>query len=84
VILIPGGTGISTTGAAPFNPAAHDHLLALGFTHERYEASWEDLGDAENGPQLSGGPAYDEYQAEDGFTVYVGEDGRTGCEWVQP
>lgn len=31
-------------------------LQACGYTHEFYPASWEDIGDCENGPKLSGHP----------------------------
>lgn len=47
---------------APFNLALHEHLTQLGFHREvRQEACWEDTGDAESGPSLSGHPAYDQY-----------------------
>ena len=39
----------------------HDAALlnAMGFTCERCPADWHDDGDAENGPHLVGGPAYE-------------------------
>lgn len=58
---------------------AHHHLIDLGFSHVHVDASWEDTGDAENGPRLSGGPAYDEYTLDD-MTVYIAEDGSTGYD----
>lgn len=45
----------------PFNPALHAFLTDAGFGYSHHEASWEDVGDAENGPELTGGPAFDEY-----------------------
>jgi hypothetical protein len=63
----------------PFNAAAHEALLAAGYKHERVEASWEDDGDAENGPHLSGGPAYDEYKDADSRVV-VQEEGKAFYE----
>jgi hypothetical protein len=72
-----------TTPTAPFNPTAHDFLIGLGFEVTRVDASWEDSGDAENGPRLTGGPAFDEYTHPDGLVVYIAEDGRTGYEYAQ-
>ena len=54
----------------PFNESTALLLTALGFTLTQHEATWEDVGDAENGPKLAGGPAYDEWS--NGITsVYV-------------
>ena len=58
----------------PFNPALHAHLTSLGYVRSRHEASWEDVGDAENGPELDGGPAYDEYTGPDEY-VFTSESG---------
>ncbi len=63
----------------PFNLSLHDHLMTLGFTHERVENSFEDIGEAESGPELSGGPAYDVYQDAASF-VYMSEHGESGTE----
>lgn len=60
--------------AEPFNIALHDHLISLGYRRERVEASWEDVGDAENGPKLEGGPAFDCYTGADEY-VYASEIG---------
>lgn len=49
-------------------------LLAAGYFIIPHEASWEDIGDAENGPKMSGGPAYDEYRK--GTDVYIVVDGK--------
>lgn len=63
---------------------AHHHLIDLGFSHVHVEASWEDTGDAENGPRLSGDPAYDEYTLGD-MTVYIGgAGGGTGYDIFDP
>lgn len=43
--------------------------------HVHYPDSFEDVGDAENGPELTGGPAYDEYTC-DSHTFIVDS---TGC-----
>ncbi len=65
-----------------YNQALHIHLLAHGYEHERVEASWEDHGDAETGPMVSGGPAYDMYLGPD-EVVFATEDGlldRISCD----
>lgn len=52
------------TERAPFNPEIHASLLALGFAHLAHAATFEDYGDGESGPSLSGHPAFDEYESE--------------------
>jgi hypothetical protein len=43
-------------------------LAALGYEKTHHPMSWKDVGDAENGPRLSGGPAYDAWvRTEDGM-----------------
>ena len=64
----------------PFNLAAHEVLVAAGYSYSRVEADWYDAGDAENGPMLQGGPAYDLYEDANSHVV-VGEDGNSGFEW---
>jgi hypothetical protein len=49
----------------PFNRGTHDQLVALGYVRTHYPESFEDDGDAESGPHLTGGPAYDEYESAD-------------------
>ena len=56
-------------------------LLACGYVVTHHEAHWEDDGDAENGPHLSGCPAYDEWReggkyviVENGWVVESGVD----------
>jgi len=56
------------------NLDAHDHMIALGARHTHYDADWEDTGDAESGPMLRGGPAYDEYEFDE-FRVYIDHEG---------
>jgi len=51
----------------PFNPALDAHLIALGYVRTRHEDSWEDDGNAESGPHLIDGPAYDEYVGPDEY-----------------
>jgi hypothetical protein len=53
-------------------------LAALGFVHTHYPAEWEDVGNSENGPKLSGHNAFDvwakgnlEIGVEDGIIVGV-------------
>lgn len=56
---------------SPFNPAAHEFLLAHGYTHRLQPADFDD-GTPESGPGYGGHPAYDEYtSAED--RVFVSE-----------
>ena len=56
----------------PFNLALHEHLMVNGCTHERVDADWEDDGDGENGPHLTGHPDFDVY--EDATDRYVMRD----------
>ncbi len=58
----------------PYNTFAHNALLQSGYTHEHHNATWEDVGDAENGPKLDGGPACDVYASETEYVV-IDEDG---------
>jgi hypothetical protein len=44
-----------------YNPGIHPHLLDLGFEYQHVPEDWHDEGDAESGPHLVGGPAYDFY-----------------------
>lgn len=64
----------------PFNLALHECLMRLGYSYQRVAADWEDDGDAENGPHLSGHDAFDEYEDADS-RVYCSEGGDTGFEW---
>lgn len=57
-----------------YNQALHEHLLAHGYEHQRVEADWEDHGDGETGPMVSGGPAYDLYLGSDEM-VFATEEG---------
>ena len=50
---------------APFNAAAHDFLVNNGYTHEFYEAEWDDVGGPESGPKIVGHPAIDVYSPVD-------------------
>jgi hypothetical protein len=49
----------------PFNLNAHANMVAEGFMYVQHEADFEDDGDAESGPHLVGGPAWDEYVDKD-------------------
>lgn len=65
-----------TEQQTPFNDDIHAALLSLGFTFDHYDADWRDDGDTESGPELSGGPAFQEYLRESDTTkVIVGERG---------
>lgn len=44
-----------------YNVGIHQHLLDLGFEYAHMPEDWHDEGDAESGPYLVGGPAYDLY-----------------------
>jgi hypothetical protein len=46
-------------------------LNALGYVCTQHPASWEDVGDAESGPQIAGGPAFDEWTLDDSFIIVV-------------
>jgi hypothetical protein len=50
-----------STAMAVYNPGIHLHLLDLGFEYAHMPEDWHDEGDAESGPYLVGGPAYDLY-----------------------
>ena len=67
---------------APFNPVYHELLLMQGYTWIPHECSFEDIGDGESGPMLSGGPAYDLYQNEK-WEIIVEADGTIPAEGVQ-
>ena len=64
-----------STWPEPFNAGAHQSLLEQGFIFAYHEESWEDTGDAENGPQLTGGPAYNEYISKDNFQIIIDHNG---------
>ncbi len=49
----------------PFNPALHAFMIEQGAAHDRIEALWKDIGDAENGPDLIGHPSFDLYLLDD-------------------
>lgn len=56
------------------NEFAHQMLTDEGAcSHEHFRESWEDDGDAENGPSLSGGPAFDVYTTESHSIVITGD-----------
>jgi hypothetical protein len=63
----------------PYNLAAHHHLRAMGYKHTHYNSDFEDIGDAENGPCLTGSYGFDEYAKEDHYIV-IDEEGRAFYE----
>lgn len=44
-----------------FDKHAAALLNACGYVCTHHPESWEDVGSAESGPRLSGGPAFDEW-----------------------
>lgn len=44
-----------------FDKHAAALLNALGYECARFDATWEDVGGPESGPQISGGPAFQEW-----------------------
>ncbi len=85
--LSPGAETIESAfmpDSAAFNPAFHAFMMAFpNAKHERHDQCWEDTGDAENGPQLSGHPAFDLYTL-DGFEYMVTDDVEAFMEQIQP
>lgn len=54
-----------TTTLSHSNTWLHLMLTDQGaFVHEHIPDSFEDVGDAENGPELIGGPAFDRYSGD--------------------
>jgi hypothetical protein len=53
----------------PFNEDVHHWLVELGYERAYCPADFEDVGDAENGPKLVGGPAYDEYTGPEEYII---------------
>ena len=65
----------------PCNLFAHRMLTDEGcYVHTHYAESYEDIGNGESGPKLSGGPAYDEY-AGDSHILYFDDDG--DLQWME-
>ena len=62
------------TRTTPFNQDIHDNLVAMGYVPTLYECTFEDVGDAENGPELTGDPAFDEYKGPAEYVI-VDESG---------
>ena len=60
---------------APFNSGIHAVLVEMGYEYKHYECTFEDVGDPENGPQLDGDPAFDEYKSADEYII-ISECGR--------
>jgi hypothetical protein len=58
----------------PFNVAVHDQLTVLGYELTQHREDYWDDGDAESGPSLNGGPAYDEYCGPDEY-ICIDEQG---------
>lgn len=47
----------------PFHAGVHEALLDAGYAYTRRPCTFEDDGDAESGPHLTGGPEHDQYEA---------------------
>ncbi len=70
--------------AEAFNPAFHAFIMMhADATYARIEASWEDVGDAENGPKLEGNPAFDLYTLDD-VEYVMDEQGRADRQPASP
>lgn len=59
------------------NADIHSNLIALGYVHTHYEESYEDVGTPESGPELAGGPEFDEYES-DTDRIIIDHEGRFG------
>ena len=57
----------------PFS-TSHAFLIEAGFTHTAYNEDYHDNGNAESGPNLVGGPAFDEYH-DNSLMLYFGTAG---------
>jgi hypothetical protein len=55
----------------PFTERSAAALIMAGYTLTQHPATWEDAGDAENGPKLTGGPAFDEWSKGDISIIVV-------------
>lgn len=62
----------------------HQALLALGYVPTHYEATYEDVGTGETGPILTGGPAFDEYLADDHHIIIDHNGNFAAYERVEP
>jgi hypothetical protein len=48
-----------------YNAAVDAQLVEMGYKRTWHPDSFEDTGDGESGPHLTGGPAFDEYESAD-------------------
>ena len=75
----------TTTTRAPTPDAAKaritQRLEIEGYALTHFPESWEDVGDAENGPLIQGGPAYDEWR--NGNHVVIVIDGEIVDQFVE-
>ncbi len=71
------------TNIKPHNLALHQHLLALGYEHERMPAQAGDDGDAETGPMPWHSPSCDQYTFAD-EVVWLDANGIAVHEAVPP
>ena len=53
----------------PFNENIHYWLFWMEYDYHHVEESFEDDGNAESGPHLSGYPAYDEYRNDEEYLI---------------
>lgn len=61
------------------NHAAHEALTIAGYDYTHFDCTFEDIGDPENGPELTGHPSFDLYADADSY-VYISEGGDTAYE----
>lgn len=71
---------ITVTVGSPVDEAA---LLAAGYAKTSVPDSWQDVGSAEYGPKLIGGPAYDDW-SNDSHHIYVVDGVVEGDEVLPP
>lgn len=54
----------------PFDPVSGPKLMVLlGYERTHYASTLRDVGDAENGPRLSGHPSYTEWRRGDHYVI---------------
>jgi hypothetical protein len=62
------------------NQDNHDLLIAHGYEHTFHTCTFEDIGDPENGPELTGDPEYHEYASSTEY-LYGKVAGQIECRY---
>ena len=65
-----------------FTPDMATMLKEMGATCTSHPCTFEDVGDTESGPELTGGPAYDEWNLGE-WGIYVVDGMVDGIEKIQ-